>query len=106
MISLIERGANQIVHGGVRNDEGLCAVALDVQHASDERARLRDEETSWLKQQAARESFERLIECRSIFMHFRGSVESAAMIVDAQTASSVYRANLDSGACAAGAPVC
>ena len=56
MIRLVKRGANQIVHGGVGNHEGFCAVALHVQHAGHKCAGLRHQETSWLEQQAARKA--------------------------------------------------
>ena len=39
MVRLVERGTNQIVHGSVDNNELTIAVALAIEHASEQQAR-------------------------------------------------------------------
>ena len=57
---LVERGADQVVHGGVGDHEGLFAVALHVEHARHQRPGLGDEKAARLDEQAAVETAERL----------------------------------------------
>ena len=51
MVRLVERRAYQVVHTGVRDDKRLVAVPLHVEHPGEQRAGLRDQEASRLKQQ-------------------------------------------------------
>ena len=46
VVGMIERGANQVVHGGVGDDESLAAVFFDVEDACEECAGLSYDEAS------------------------------------------------------------
>jgi hypothetical protein len=56
VVGLVERWADQIVHGGIGNDEGLLAVALHLQDTRDERPGLGHEETPGLEEEPAFEA--------------------------------------------------
>ncbi len=61
VVRLVERGADEVVHRRIRDDECLAAVPLHVQHARHQRSRLRDEKSPRLKQQSSFEALERRI---------------------------------------------
>ena len=87
VISLVERGTDQVVHRRVGNHEGLPAVALDVEHAREKRAGLRDQEAPRLQQQTALEGAEGAFNGRGVFAHLGGGVEAARVVVDAQASA-------------------
>ena len=53
VVGLVERGADEVVHAGVGDDEGLGAVLLDVKDAGEQAAGLGDDEAAGLEEQAA-----------------------------------------------------
>ncbi len=40
---LVERGADEVVHGGVHDDENFVAIAFDVENAREQNARGADD---------------------------------------------------------------
>jgi hypothetical protein len=86
---LVERGTDEVVHGSVGDDECLFAVALDVEHARYEGAGLRDEKTTGLDHDASFESLERILKGRGVLGDLGGRIESAAVVIDAETATCI-----------------
>ena len=89
---LVERGANEVVHRRIGNHKSLLAVLLHLQHACQQRARLRHEEPSRLEQQSAFKSIQRLLDRRCIFLHLRrrtGTRVRRGVIIDAETAARI-----------------
>src|ERR1700733_4564080 len=50
MVRLIKRGADEVVHGGVNNDELPVAVAFAIKYASEQHAGFGYDRTAWLNQ--------------------------------------------------------
>ena len=70
VVSLVERGADEIVHGRIGNDEGFFAVALDDEHAGKERTGLGHKEPAGLDEQAAFKAGKALKNGGGVFSHF------------------------------------
>ena len=92
MIRLIKRRADQVVHRRVRYHECLLAVAFDVEHAGEQSTRLRHNEPARFEQQSSFEPAQRAIDGASVLRHLGLSIESAAVVVDAQPSTGVDRA--------------
>lgn len=69
VVGLIERGTNQVVHGGVGDDKCFGTVALGVQHLGQQRACLGDDEPPRLQQQLAIKTGERGADMLRISQH-------------------------------------
>ncbi len=51
MVGVVERGADEVVHAGVGDDEGFGAVLFDVEDAGEERAGLGDDEAAGFEEE-------------------------------------------------------
>ena len=94
-MGLVKRGSDEVVHGGVGNDEGLFAVAFDGEHAGHQRPGLGYEKAAGLDEQAAVEAGQRVLNGSGVLRYLGGCVKCAAVIVDAQAAASIHNLEQD-----------
>ncbi len=50
-MGVVERGADEVVHGGVGDDEGFAAVFLDVEDSGEEGSGLGDDEAAGFEEE-------------------------------------------------------
>ena len=89
VVGLVERGADEIVHAGVGDDEGLFAVLLYVEDRGEERAGLCDEEASGLEEQVQSEVFGRAEYLRGVGLDGGLGVELGFAVLDAEATAGV-----------------
>ena len=93
MVSVVEGGADEIVHGGVGDDEGLAAVFLDVEDAGEECTGLSDDEAARFEEQVGGFVGESLGEGGCVFLDLLCGVVCRAggvgSVVDAEPAAGV-----------------
>jgi len=88
-MGVVEGRADEIVHAGVGDDEGFCAVLLDVEDASEEGSSLGNDEASRFKEEMGGLVAQALCEGRGVFLYLVGGIENGGAIVDAEAAASV-----------------
>ena len=86
MDGLIKRGADEIVHGGVHNDENFAAISLDVQDAREQHARGADDGAARLEQQATSERANVREESAGVGVEIGGNF---ARVADAEAAAQI-----------------
>ena len=89
VIGLVERGTDEVVHGGVGDHKGLLAVALDLKDARHESAGLRDDKAARLDEQTCRRSRRGRLGGRQRTCGLGGGVEVGGVIVDAQASAGI-----------------
>ena len=62
VVRVVERRADEIVHPGIDDDEGLGLAALHVEHARDQDAGIADDEAARLEDQPAAEPARRALD--------------------------------------------
>jgi hypothetical protein len=89
VVGVVEGGADEVVHGGVGDDEGLAAVFLDVEDAGEKCAGLGYDEAAWFEEQVGGFVGETFVEGGSVLFYLPGGVEGAGSVVDAEAAAGV-----------------
>src|ERR1035437_649428 len=95
VMGLVKRRADEVVHGGVGNDEGLLAVLLDLEDAGNQRPGLGDEEAARLDEQPPIEALQCVFEGRGVLAHLGRGIEFAGAVVDAQSTAGIDRLEVD-----------
>lgn len=93
-MGVIERRADEIVHGGIGDDEGLAAVLLDYEDAGEQGTCLGDDEASGLEEEMGAVVGEALVQGGGVAVDLMGGVEGRVAVVDAEAASGVDGADV------------
>ena len=95
MVGLVEGRAEQVVHGGVGDDEVLGAVLLGVEDAGEQGAGLGDEEAAGLEEQVGVEAVEDGADGRGVGGDAGCGVEGGGGVLDAEASSGVDVADVE-----------
>ena len=77
VVGVVERGADEVVHGGVGDDEGFGAVLLDVEDAGEEGSGLGDDEAAGFEEEMGGFVGEAFGEGGGVLFYLLGGVEGA-----------------------------
>ncbi len=94
VVGVVERRADEVVHGGVGDDEGLAAVLLHVEDAGEECACLGDDEAAGLEEEMRGFVAEAFGQSFRIFFYLLCRIEGVSAVVDAETSASVNVADV------------
>ncbi len=89
VVGVVERGADEVVHRGVGDDEGLATVLLDVEDAGEEGAGLGYDEAAGFEEQVCGLAGETFGESCGVLFYLFCGVECSGAVVDAEAASGV-----------------
>jgi hypothetical protein len=95
VVSLVEGWADEVVHGGVGDDEVLGAVLLGVEDAGEQCSSLADEEASGLEEQVGVEAVEGRADGFGVGCDAGCGVEGFVAVLDAEASSSVDVADVE-----------
>jgi len=88
-VSLVERGADEVVHGGVGDDEGFAAIFFDVEDGGEQGSGLSDEEASGFEQEMKVEAAGGVEELAGVGGDGSFGVEGGVGVLDAETAACI-----------------
>ncbi len=97
VVGLVEGRADEVVHGGVGDDEVLGAVLLGVEDAGEQRSGLGDEEAAGLEEQVGVEAVEGRTDGRCVGCDAGCWVEGCVAVLDAEASSAVDVADVEAG---------
>ncbi len=89
VVSLVECGADEIVHAGVGDDEGLAAILLHGDDGGEEGSGLGDEETSGFEEQMQAEALGCRENLAGVVRHGCFGVERGAGVLDSEPTAGV-----------------
>lgn len=89
VVGVVEGGPDEVVHGGVGDDEGFAAVLFDDKDAGEEGSGLGDEEAAGLEEEAGLLADETFVESGGVELDLVGGVEGSVGVVDAEAAAGV-----------------
>ncbi len=96
MVGLIERRADEVVHPGIGDYEGLAPIAFEIQDLGQQSAGLRDQEAAGLQQESYLQPGQGAIDLGRILCHFSCRVELGAIqVVDAQATPGIDELDAD-----------
>ena len=95
VVGLVERWADEVVHGGVGDDEVLGAVLLGVEDAGEQRAGLGDEEAAGLEEEVGVEALAAPADGCGVGGDRGCGVEGCAAVLDAEASSAVDVADVE-----------
>ncbi len=89
VVSVVERGTDEVVHGGVGDDEGFGAVFFDVENAGQESTGLGYDEAARFEEEMGGFAGETLRESSCVFFYLLRGVKGSGSVVDAEAAAGV-----------------
>ncbi len=89
VVGLVEGGADEVVHAGVGDDEGLGAVLFHVEDGGEEGAGLGYEEAARLEEEMEAEGLGGGDDLRGVRGYGGGGVEGGVVVLDAEAAAGV-----------------
>ena len=89
VVGVVERRADQVVHGGVGDDEGLFAVLFDEEDAGEQSASLSDDEAAGFEEEMGWLAGEAFGEGCGVLFYLLRRIEGGGAVVDAEAAAGV-----------------